>query len=444
MDTSSYIIKAIAGISNNWNKIDKKFAELRNIKLVRVQKSYSAINELPPKALLRAIKLLAILEVDRKEGVEFVTDLFVKVFQREIEFCEQHEADLNFNAFVLKFKDRYEKDMNLLTLAAVYLHIRTSLGLPQEENTLLSELVELSESDWFKYEPDSDSLVAAGKWLRQFKNPDTLRKLELTDIFDSDLQILMEITKKVNVPSFAYENYKIPRKYLAYLLDGFSDDFFVDFDHAACLAYIFYSLAMYADECKNSYLELAMSPESYGNTELKSSLTKAEAEIECLKKLLDAKQSELNDAQLKYDRLQRAYYSLSDEVTAFSDTDTAPGATAKAVTNEPLAEPLVGPLAVPEARLDLKGKRVVVFGGAQGWQNKVSTLDKGISCVGVDDKAFDIDLAKNADVVVINFLYMNHAQYMRIKTVVPIEKIVYVGNNNLDILVQKLNAKLAE
>ena len=74
MDYQAYLIKAIAAERHFWLRIDTKYVEIGNFSAKRKTKILNIINELPPLAGLRAIKLLIINDYGQ-EGRDFVADL---------------------------------------------------------------------------------------------------------------------------------------------------------------------------------------------------------------------------------------------------------------------------------------------------------------------------------------------------------------------------------
>lgn len=438
MHTDAYLIKAIANIPHYWPRIDKKYDELKNIKLKRTNKSLSVINELPPKSLLRAIKLLAIIEVLGMDGVNFVTDLFERIFRREIEFCEKQGNELTFENFLATFGKLNDTTNDILTTAAVYLHVRKCMGLPADNSELLQEIVSSATNDWYDYAPSSAAMKKVAKWMNDNGNPNTLNLLSYNEaLFDDDLQVFAEITKKENIPARAYEHYQITRKDLAYFFEAVDNEpFFTNINNGIALAYMFTSLAKYAEECKTAYLDLALSPQVSPNYKLKKELAEKENALKLAQSLCDDKQEKLNLLQQKFDRLQKSFDVQSEELSLLKDL------TANIAKSAEQEEETTNPDSVSEQLPDLTNFKIVVFGGAPSWQIKIRQLSKNITCIEPEDKGFDISILKTADLVVINYIYINHAQVMRLKTVTPEEKILYIGTNNVQHFINILSKKI--
>lgn len=440
---SEFIIKALAENEFIWPKIDQKYDELRkHIQLTHITKTNSILNELPPEALSKAVKLLVIMEVDKNDGISFVGDLFEKTFKREISFCEENLDSINFELFTEKFwKPKYSMSQ-FYTLTYVYLHIRKILGLPDDNNPQLQQLLAFKEDiDNNELNFSDEDLAAAKKWLRATDYPCSLGILTLNvKVFNNELRIFEYITKSERIPMQAYENFTLsPRDLvdLAAFAHLFSSQSSIinDYNAAISLFYMFKSLAKYAEQCKNDYIDLALSQSISANASLKSEISRLEAKLTELKSLQNEKQQQLNALQLKYDKLQNEYTKTKEilhEQSLFIDqlqkTD---------VLNE-----ISEDVSEDNSNINLADYNFVIIGGHIIWRNKISTLLPNAVIISPDKVNFDPNILKNADLIIFNFQYSSHSIFYKLQQNCDKEKILYVNATNTDRLLSQIKQKI--
>lgn len=158
-----FLLRAMAMESHFWGDIDKKYIELGVPGIVRTGKVICCINELPPKALLRALKLLAINEVPA--GKQFTSELMHKVFRKEIETFDKlyTKNKISFAAFL---KDNPENmPMSLLTQAAIFACLCNAVGQPTTD-VLVEGLLMMEEDVTLKLPMKKDAIKIADEWLK--------------------------------------------------------------------------------------------------------------------------------------------------------------------------------------------------------------------------------------------------------------------------------------
>ena len=306
MEYEKYLIKAIATESHFWRRIDKKYDEIGNFKVTQQREVLSVINELPPKALLRAIKLLVINE-SGADGQSFVADLLQKVYRKEIEFLINNKDTLTFEKFVETF-GTYNQDTSwILRLIAIYVHMRKVMGLREDKSEMLQMIIRSENALDYQYTLSLNTLKMADTWLKNHGNVKSLNDLSYDESLFSDSFLAFEtITKKENIPMRAFENYKITKNDIAEMIDiANSINRPYDLNKYLTIGFILKSLAKYANESKQAYLELALSEDASPTKSAKKEFAKLNAEIISLRTILNEKQNALNDLQLSFDRLRR-------------------------------------------------------------------------------------------------------------------------------------------
>lgn len=440
---SEFIIKALAENKFIWPKIDQKYDELRkHIQVTQITKTNSILNELPPEALSKAVKLLIIMEVDKNNGIIFVGDLFEKTFKREISFCEDNLDNLNYEHFIQTFCKAEYSMSQFYTLTYVYLHIRKILGLPDDKSPQLEGLLSSKEDiDNIEINLSEEDLAAAKKWLRTTDYPCSLGNLSLNEkVYNNELRIFEYITRPERIPMRSYENFIFSRRDLvdiAALAHFYStgSSIIKDYNAAISLFFMFKSLAKYAEQCKNDYIDLALSQSISANASLKSEISRLEAKLTELKSLQNEKQQQLNALQLKYDKLQNEYTKTKEilhEQSLFIDqlqkTD---------VLNE-----ISEDVSEDNSNINLADYNFVIIGGHITWRNKISTLLPNAVIISPDKVNFDPNILKNADLIIFNFQYSSHSIFYKLQQNCDKEKILYVNATNTDRLLSQIKQKI--
>lgn len=80
----------------------------------------------------------------------------------------------------------------------------------------------------------------------------------------------------------------------------------------------------------------------------------------------------------------------------------------------------------------LKSLNILIMGGHQVWQNRLKELYPYFNYIDSENVNYDINITRNADVVLFNTLHCSHTLYYRMKNNVNNGKVVYIGSNNLN------------
>lgn len=323
MNYQSFLLKAIAAEPYFWDDIDKKYAELEIPAITRTNKVISCINELPPKALLRAIKLLAINET--YEGKRFVSDLMNKVFRKEIEVFSKLHEEGNISFVLFLKSEPADMPMSQLTRkAAIFACLCDVTGHPTTDE-LVVEILTMEEDVTLKLPMKKEAIKMADNWLKKWGNPKNLNELNYIDtLYTDEYMPYGKVSVSENIPLRAVEEYVISKRDVREIVNAalhIGAPF--DINRLIITSFIIKSLARYAEECKNVYLELALSPDIVINRINRHDLARKQEENNNLDKLLTQKQEQLNSLQLSYDRQQKRLFELEEDVKALSEYNKA-------------------------------------------------------------------------------------------------------------------------
>lgn len=422
-----HLIKALCAEKRYWNTIDKAFDDICVGKqIVRVCKLVTTVNELPPQALLRAIKLLAIFDVDNEKAQEIFADIFSKVFRKQIDWCENQE-ELNFTAYMVKFYDETMSINEIAKLGAGYIHIRACLGFEEDDCDELRELFDGINCTEHPIEPSTETKKRAAEWLKAHNNPMTLNALSYDeDVYTSEMTPLELISKEENIPVRAYENYTFNRADINEMFElanligrPYSLNKYLGY------AYMFKSLAKYAEECKNAYIDLAISPEASPNKTVKKQLSTLLKQIESFKIQIAEKQEKLNNLQQDFDRINKKLMSAQEKYDELAEYTEILERQLELANTPVTAQEDTQPIS-------LDGKNVVVIGGHDSWQQKLKEVYPDFTYIQADNLGFDVNIVRNADIIVFNFIHCSHGLFYRLRENCDRKKIIYLASNNLD------------
>ena len=425
-----YLLKALVSEKRYWHYIDDAYDEIVDrIKVRKVSNLLNVINELPPQALLRGIKLLTIMDVvSPEESLALQRTLLSKIFRKEIDYCDKNRDNLTYAKFLHRFGGLDKMTMDeILKLSSFYIYIRVCFKLPPDDSKMLEETFASAEMD-LTYQQGTTSKKMAQDWLLAHDKPKTLSDLQYDEsLFTEEFKPLEEISKQENIPMRAYENYEFTRNDIVNMIDianAMRTPY--DLNKYMTTAYIMKSLARYAAECKDAYLELALSPEASPNKTIKKRLAKAEADIAELNKRIDSKQEQLNELQQKFDRQQKVLMQAQDENARLEEYTALLEQQLEAAGTEYQTEVKN----VPEVNLD--GKKVVVIGGHDSWQQRVKEQFPDLIYIQADNINFDATLTRTADIIIFNFLHCSHSLFYRLRENCDKDKIIYLASNNID------------
>lgn len=431
-----YLLKALVEEKHYWPLIDRAYDEIvDHVRLVRTGPALNIMNELPPKALLRGLKMFALMNSgDQQKVMELQSTLFVKIFRKQIEYFEQQGENFSLLPFLHKFCSDKITMSELLKYASCYIHLRRCADMEEDQSPELAEIFASAEAFDRQYQLSKEAMRTATDWLKAHNKPMTLNELQYEeDLFTAEFKPLEEISKKENIPMRAYENYKLTKSDVADMVDiANAIGMPYNLNRYLTYSYIIKSLARYAAECKDSYLDLALSPEASPTKTVKKQIAKAEQEIAELNKRVDEKQALLNDLQQRFDRQQKALMQEQEDKARLEEYTALLERQLEAVGTEyQEAEKIV-----PE--VNLGDKKVIVIGGHDSWQQKVKEQFPNFTFIGVDNLNFDTTLTRTADVIVFNFLHCSHGLFYRLRENCDKDKIVYIASNNIDNLKRAL------
>ena len=431
-----YLLKALVEEKHYWSLIDRAYDEVvDHVRLVRTGSALNIMNELPPKALLRGLKMLALMNSGEPQKVmELQSTLFVKIFRKQIEYFEQQGENFSLLPFLHKFCSDKMTMSELLKNAACYIHLRRCADMEEDQSQELAEIFASAEAFDRQYQLSKESMRTATNWLQAHNKPMTLNELQYEeDLFTAEFKPLEEISKKENIPMRAYENYKLTKNDVADMIDiANAMGMPYNLNRYLTYSYIIKSLARYAAECKDSYLDLALSPEASPNKTIKKQLAKADAETAELNKRIVDKQELLNDLQQKFDRQQKALIQAQEEKARLEEYTALLEQQLEAAGMEHQEAEKIVPTP------NLGGKRVVVIGGHDNWQQKVKEQFPAFTYINTDDLGFDVTLTRNADIIIFNFIHCSHGLFYRLRENCDKDKIIYIASNNIDNLKRRL------
>lgn len=435
-----YLIKALCEEKRYWALIDKAYDEIVDkVHLVRSGVARNVINELPPQALLRGLKMFALIRGGEPQKVlELQASLFSKIFRKQIEYCEQQRENFALLPFLHRFCSDKMTMAELLKYSSCYIHLRKCTHMDEDKSEELAEIFASAEAFGRQYQLTKEAMRTATDWLQAHNKPMTLNELQYEeDLFTAEFKPLEEISKKENIPMRAYENYKLTKNDIADMIDiANAMGMPYNLNRYLTYSYIIKSLARYAAECKDAYLDLALSPEASPNKTIKKQLAKADAEIAELNKRIVDKQALLNDLQQKFDRQQKALIQAQEEKARLEEYTALLEQQLEAAGTEQHQE--AGKI-IPEVNLD--GKKVVVIGGHDGWQQRVKERFPNFTYIQAENFAFDVNVTRNADIIIFNFIHCSHKLFYRLRENCDKDKILYIANNNIDNLKRRLASK---
>lgn len=221
------------------------------------------------------------------------------------------------------------------------------------------------------------------------------------------------------------------------------------------LYYAFYPIILQGKLYNSEYLKLRVKTEE-ANLKHSEEIDKLKLKSAPLNSIIDQKQDSLNKIQIQYNRLKSSsdkeierlkaelekQKQINQELTKniellqqinedlenkLDEFDTSSG------NNEEM-ESLVPNKDIQDK---LKSLNILIMGGHQIWQNKLKELYPDFTYIDSDNINFDINVVKNADIVLFNTLHCSHSLYYKMKNNVNNgrvdckNKVFYISSNNL-------------
>ena len=220
------------------------------------------------------------------------------------------------------------------------------------------------------------------------------------------------------------------------------------------LYYAFYPIIVQGRLYNSEYLKLRVKAEE---TKLKHSeeIDKLTLKSAPLNSIIDQKQDSLNKIQVQYNRLK----SSSDKEIERLKAELERQKKINQELNQDIAflkqinEDLENKLdeldtssdsedmesLVPNSYIQdkLKSLNILIMGGHQIWQNRLKELYPYFNYIDSGNVNFDINITRNADIVLFNTLHCSHSLYYKMKNNVNNgrtenkNKVIYIGSNNL-------------
>ena len=221
------------------------------------------------------------------------------------------------------------------------------------------------------------------------------------------------------------------------------------------LYYAFYPIILQGKLYNSEYLKLRVKTEE-ANLKYSEEIDKLKLKSAPLNSIIDQKQDSLNKIQIQYNRLKSSsdkemerlkaelekQKQINQELTKniellqqinedlenkLDEFDTSSG------NNEEI-ESLVPNKDIQDK---LKSLNILIMGGHQIWQNKLKELYPYFNYIDSENVNFDINIVRNADIVLFNTLHCSHSLYYKMKNNVNNgrmdckDKVFYISSNNL-------------
>ncbi len=313
--------------------------------------------------------------------------------------------------------------------AAIFACLCDVVGQPSTDE-LVEDILTMEEDVTLKLPMKKEAVKMADDWLKKWGNPKTLNELNyINELYADEYIPYGKVSVSENIPLRAVEEYVISKDdvhEIVNIAQACGRPF--DIDRLVVTSYIVKSLARYAEECKNAYLDMALSPEVATNKIRKADLAKKQHEVNQLNKLLCQKQEQLNVLQLQSDRQQKRLDEQSEELQQVKEYSAALEAQLEA--EDIAADEVVNAYELPIP--DTSNKKIVVIGGFFSWQQRLKEIYPNFTYIDTDNLNFDVNLVRDADLILFNFLHASHGLYYRLKANCDNNKIAYIANNNIE------------
>lgn len=158
--------------------------------------------------------------------------------------------------------------------------------------------------------------------------------------------------------------------------------------------------------------------------ELSAEIKRLSEELENQKLVSSKKQDELNISQIAADKQTAELLSKQEEIEDLKERNAMLQAALEQAEQIPDEKHL--------DQVDISGLNIVIAGGHDNWQQRI--LETYPNVTAINTVTFDVDLIRNADIVVFNWSYAAHKLYNRVigLTRQHNKKIAYVGSTGLE------------
>lgn len=279
------------------------------------------------------------------------------------------------------------------------------------------------------------------EWLERYKGIDSINQLQYSEELYGSAEIgLEQILVSDGCAMANLEEQRFSRSDISGLIETYciSCEDVPTFDGLVAFmppALIVKVLARTIRETTNDYINLALTTATEKATTYKRQAKDLTAKLDEAIILSDKRQEQLNEINLSYDKLKLTYEEIKRQQVSLQEENDI---LLKMLDAQESETPET------EENYDITKAKIVVIGGHENWQNKVAALGKNITIIKGSDADFDVNLLKSAEVVVVNWTYFSHKQFFRLKTACAKEKLVYIGNNNINYFVSAVGRHLKE
>ena len=221
------------------------------------------------------------------------------------------------------------------------------------------------------------------------------------------------------------------------------------------LYYAFYPIILQGKLYNSEYLKLRVKTEE-ANLKHSEEIDKLKLKSAPLNSIIDQKQDSLNKIQIQYNRLKSSsdkeierlkaelekQKQINQELTKNiellqqinKDLENKLDEFDTSSDNNEEIESLVPNKDIQDK---LKSLNILIMGGHQIWQNKLKELYPYFNYIDSENVNFDINIVRNADIVLFNTLHCSHSLYYKMKNNVNNgrmdckDKVFYISSNNL-------------
>lgn len=235
------------------------------------------------------------------------------------------------------------------------------------------------------------------------------------------------------------------------------------------LYYAFYPIIIQGKMYNDKYLKMRFKSEE-DNLKYNEETSKLKSESAPLNSIIDQKQDSLNKIQVQYNRLKSSsdkeierlkaelekQKQINQELTKNiellqqmnEDLENKLDELDTSSNNNEGIESLVPNKDIQDK---LKSLNILIMGGHQIWQNRLKELYPYFNYIDSDNVNFDINITRNADIILFNTLHCSHSLYYKMKNNTNNglyenkNKVTYIGSNNMgyfrDLVIKLVSGK---
>lgn len=411
---------------------------------------------------------------DEKSSVKYATKL---IFENSIEAAKYFRDNNDkfpswFPGYKKDIIDKTPKIQDKISKMAKFLYVEMAHNGGYLEKDAVDYFVDLTRYDPIVFYDPYSNICHSQKqnvksWLKRHNNAKSF--IELTQDKDNDsiydLDLILSIMSLFEVPFFGVEANKkikpISQEFLQKVFVNLSYDVNLRDNPKAVdiilyFIYAFYPVIQQAKTYSREFLKTRFMLERE-RCIYKEEISKIKAEAAPLEDIISEKQDKLNKAQLELDKIKRskdreiaklqsnlaklkeANNKLAADNKILSDLNNELSSRLDKIDIEDKSGDSIENL-LPNSYIQdrLKEKNIVIMGGHQIWQNKLKELYPYFTYIDADNVNYDINITRNADIILFNTLHCSHTLYYRVKNNTNNgrtdnkNKLIYIGSNNLN------------